>query len=271
MRKYLHKLLIDPFLFVVFNNLRFKIKKIDLKIRKLQKGKCKYQVTGEGITRYYNIEQQSYLSFHNGFFKRAKDLGKNIYMLDKINFNDQDTFIDIGANTVDLYLYFDLILKKPINYLAIEPGVEEFECLKLNIPDSKNKVFQYGMGKENKTSLFYYKPSNGDSSFIKMDGFIKEFEIQEKTLDKFIMDLSLSYIKLLKLEAEGYEPEIISGLNKHINKVEYISADLGFERGITQDATSPSVLNYLIKNNFEIISQSRKRNVFLLKNNNIIK
>ena len=56
-----------------------------------------------------------------------------------------------------------------------------------------------------------------------------------------------SKIKLLKLEAEGAEPEILEGLGEKLNLVEYISADLGYERGVHCESTLVPVTNYLLE------------------------
>jgi hypothetical protein len=118
--------------------------------------------------------------------------------------------------------------------------------------------------------IFYSKPDNGDSSLVKMSDFSEKYEIQVKTLDQQIEELGLqnTKIKLLKLEAEGFEPEIIQGYNKYLSNTEYVVADLGPERGNAAEPTSPEVINYLLNRNFEIINQTLVRNVFLFKAKN---
>ena len=53
-----------------------------------------------------------------------------------------------------------------------------------------------------------------------------------------------------------------------IHNIEYIAADVGFERGIEQKSTLPKVNNFLMKNDFELIDNGRKRIVCLYKNKN---
>ena len=79
---------------------------------------------------------------------------------------------------------------------------------------------------------------------------------------------SYNKIKLLKVEAEGYEPEILQGLKKYINDVEYITIDCGFERGIKMESTIAECSNYLIQNNFKMINFGFPRLVALYKNSN---
>ena len=73
-------------------------------------------------------------------------------------------------------------------------------------------------------------------------------------------------IKLLKLEAEGAEPEIVQGIGEKLDLIEYISADLGFERN--RESTFAPVTNYLLERNFEVINiyPSRVSNFLEIRN-----
>ena len=57
-------------------------------------------------------------------------------------------------------------------------------------------------------------------------------------------------IKLLKLEAEGAEPEVLLGCENILTNIEYISADLGPERGPKGEMTLVPVANYLLSRGF---------------------
>ena len=74
---------------------------------------------------------------------------------------------------------------------------------------------------------------------------IIQFIDQTTTLNKFFKKSKLGKIKLLKLEAEGYEPEILLGANKILDKIEYIAIDGGYERGKNSEETLSSQLNFL--------------------------
>ena len=76
----------------------------------------------------------------------------------------------------------------------------------------------------------------------------------------------LPRIKLLKLEAEGYEPEVIAGASGILDRIEYVSADVGFERGTAMQSTLPDVTNYLLSRGFEIVANGRHRLVLLFRN-----
>jgi FkbM family methyltransferase len=219
-----------------------------------------------GDVKFFGYRKQGLMAFGNGVRQRGIHIG-NEYLLDEITFSKNDIVIDIGANTGDLKIYFDN-KNLNINYFGFEPGLIEFESLKVNNQDGN--VFQIALGDINGLASFYYKPEFGDSSLVEMDGFSKSYEVEVIKLATFIENRSLSStkIKLVKLEAEGFEPEIIFGIGKYLESIEYISADLGFERGINQETTAPTVLNFLLSSGFEIIKINGGRFVFLLKNKN---
>ena len=52
----------------------------------------------------------------------------NSYCLENINFNENDTIIDCGANVGELFYSFDYRDIK-INYIGFEPDVEAYDCL----------------------------------------------------------------------------------------------------------------------------------------------
>ena len=112
---------------------------------------------------------------------------------------------------------------------------------------------------------FYLSDKNADSSALLINEYTKKIKVQTTTLDEEIKKIQ-NKIKLIKIEAEGFEPEILEGLSKYINHVEYITVDCGFERGILKESTLKECFNYLIKNNFKIINFSSRRVVALFKN-----
>lgn len=257
-------------LFYLLFRFRLFIKDVNLKIKKIKiDNYIGFEVTDKTtlFKKRFIVKNQGYLSYHNGFDFRAYDLGVNTYMLDLVKFSPSDVVFDIGANLGDLSLYFNSV-NLDIKYYGFEPGFLEFCCLKNNIEDNtQNKIFQIALGEKNEFKTFYYKPENGDSSLFPIKNFKEKVTVEVKTLDTVIEDLGLQDkgIHLLKLEAEGFEPEVIMGCKKYIHKIKYITADLGFERGVNEESTSPQVINYLLQNNFEIIKQARSRNTFLFR------
>ena len=85
--------------------------------------------------------------------------------------------------------------------------------------------------------------------------------VKQIRLDKIINER----VRLLKVDAEGGEVEVITGAKNLLFQIDYIAIDLGFEQGIEQKTTAPAVINILLKNNFVMVSVERN-NRYLFQN-----
>ena len=210
--------------------------------------------------RFYNQRQGLY-AYGNGFKKRKDELLSS-YLIKNLEFSDKDNIIDIGANNGDFYLCFE----KKIEYHGFEPSPIVFSNLKHNVKN--HSLYNLGVSNiEGNNIDFFLSDESGDSSILPINNFTKKITIETITLDKIIHKIQKK-IKLIKVEAEGYEPEILQGLKKYINDVEYITVDCGFERGIKMESTIAECSNYLIQNNFKMINFGSPRLVALYKNSN---
>ncbi len=176
------------------------------------------------------------------------ELGKK-YFLDKINFNSGDKIIDCGANVGNLFLWFKS-MKINIDYLGVEPSPKEFYCLCKNI--GTHKALNQGLWNTKKMITFFVNNKNADSSIIKPKNYDSQVSIQAVPLS----DIIDSKIKLLKLEAEGAEPEILEGAGEKLSMIQYISADLGYERGVSEESTYIPVTNFLLQRNFTLVKDA---------------
>ena len=208
--------------------------------------------------RFHHRKQGAY-SYQLGINSRINKLRKN-YLIDNIKFNANDVIIDCGANNGDFSLCFD----KNIKYYGIEPSPIVFSNLEYNVKNQK--LINKGLWKNsNNIVSFYLSDEGGDSSIIPISNYTKKINIQTITLDELIDEID-SNVKLIKIEGEGSEPEILEGLKKNLKKVQYITIDVGFERGIDQTSTYKECENYLLNNNFELINFNKKKYVLLFKN-----
>ncbi len=207
----------------------------------------------------FSFKKQGLMAYGFGFKKRKNDL-MTVYLIKNIEFKDGDVVIDIGANNGDFYLCFD----KKIKYYGYEPSPSVFPNLQYNIKNQN--LYNLGISNfENKKVDFYLSDEYGDSSILPINKYSEKITIDTTTLDKAISKIEQK-IKLIKIEAEGFEPEVLQGLKKYLNFVEYITIDCGFERGTKQESTIAECSNYLIKNNFKMIDFGHPRIVTLFKN-----
>lgn len=183
------------------------------------------------------------------------------YFLDTIEFSRGELVVDVGANMGDVGTYFGL-LQHEVRYVAVEPSIKEFECLERNVPWGENH--NVALWNEDTTLDFFVSSRNADSSVITPPKYDKKESVTARRLDHVLQ--TGTQIRLLKLEAEGAEPEVLDGCGDLLNNCDYIAADLGFERGIDQDSTFPEVCNFLSARNFEIVDISKGRLCVLFRN-----
>lgn len=145
-------------------------------------------------------------------------------------FDSPGWVIDIGANIGELSM--SIMQKYPNQtFLIIEPSSEEMAAAKRNLNGNKVHFNSSALWKVNTTLKFYHANNTGDSSLLPKDLSVPSELIEARTLDSIVETLGINQINLLKLEAEGAEPEILDGALKTLMKTKFIAADLGPERG----------------------------------------
>jgi FkbM family methyltransferase len=210
---------------------------------------------------YYLVENNRKIFFSNkirgfnlyreGIDKRAGFIFSS-YCLHHIKFSKEDIFIDCGANYGDMMLELSKYIKFS-NYYGIEPSPSSFKILKKNIQNKNSKLINKALGKKNSVLPFYISETEADSSIIKPKIFTEIINTPVITLENLINEYNIKEVGLLKIEAEGYEPEILEGLGNSIQICKYIAIDGGYERGVDKEQTFTTQTNYLIKNGFEIV------------------
>lgn len=190
---------------------------------------------------------------------QLKDL-LNQYSLENFELKGKDLVVDCGSNVGELFLGLKL-KNKNFKYIGFEPDPDAFDCLEMNLSNFDVKVHNIALSNKNGLVEFYLDTFGANSS-IDYFGEEKNILVESKTLDSFNLDK----VKLLKLEAEGHELEILEGAEKTILLTEFISVDYGPEKGKDGKMTLPSVTNFLFSKNFVIESSSSSRYTAVFRN-----
>jgi len=142
-----------------------------------------------------------------------------------------DIIVDVGANIGYYTVLFADKVGKSGKVIAIEPDPINFEILQKNIKE--NKLFnvvavQAAVGKENKKmEIFKSKTNFGDHRLWQnpsVDKSTSPFEEREtsnifcRRLDDLLKDLGYEKINLIKVDTQGWEPEVFAGAKKTIEK-----------------------------------------------------
>ncbi len=168
-----------------------------------------------------------------------------------------DLVIDVGANIGEIGRWVEA---NQGNYIAFEPDPKAYAALKENV--SSEQLFQVALSDQAGTADFYLNTADADSSLFKPLSSDKVITVDVALLDQFLEDLGGPMdIRLLKVEAEGMEPEILRGAQKTLKNVEYLAVDAGPERG--GENTVPGVFRALSATGFEVIDCYLRRGTFL--------
>ena len=240
------------------------------------------------FTRSVNLllRRKSKLNYENGMYYASDNSGKfyfpnkrvvrmlngiveqsnklfDLYCLDKIPFSRDDKVIDCGANTGELYPYLKKIVPE-LEYLAFEPDQKVYDCLLKNVDDEKATLSSDALSNKSGMTKFYNSTHGADSS-LEYFGEKSYTEVKTIRLD----DLELTNIKLLKMDAEGHELEVLQGALKTLSQIMYISVDFGPEKGEQDERTLPEVSNFLYENNFKMVKANNFRDIGLFLNTNL--
>lgn len=111
---------------------------------------------------------------------------------------------------------------------------------------------------------FYVDSNSASSSLIEPPFFTEKIMVDSIRLDSFQLPIK---IKLLKVEGEGAEPEILEGAHAVLSRTDFVSVDAGPERGVSQADTIEGVIGVLKNNNFKLLMQNPYQRKTLLFEN----
>ena len=168
--------------------------------------------------------------------RRLIDRGSTVRQNDKLDRYTLDGFVEVenGDIVIDIGAFlgeFSLPAAKIAdNVIAIEPDTRTYDCLVKQVGDVENIITENVLiGAENGKVTFKMAEDPTESSFINVDRtpYIEK-ELPIIRLDKFMNDRCIECIDLLKLDAEGAEPEVIEGIGD--SNIRKVAIDAGSER-----------------------------------------
>ena len=241
------------FLKNIFIKSPFFVPKIDLNEKCLSSKNSKIYFTHISRLYFYTL----------GINYRLKNL-LNEYSISRsiLSLKKSDIVIDCGANIGEfsLAIYNEFKCK---NIYAFEPDENEYKALNKNLNFGNCKPLKLGLSNKTGDFDFYLNNETGDSSLI-YSRTNEKTKIKTITLDDFVKKFNIKSIALLKIEAEGFEPEIILGAIPVLNKIKYITIDCSPERN--GNTTFSEINDILVKNNFTLLNFNSLRMSLLFQN-----
>lgn len=178
------------------------------------------------------------------------------YSLDKADVTGPGLFIDCGANIGEMGLW---ATAKGLSYMAFEPEEMEARCCDLNNFDGRPETHRMALWNSDTTLDFYEKPSSADSSVFEMKNAIGKRTVKARRLDGLLADEDLTGTVIIKIEAEGAEPEVLEGATGILEHVDFVAVDCGFERGKDRQHTFVETSQLLGRAGFEPVAAEMKR------------
>lgn len=159
--------------------------------------------------------------------------------------------IEVGPNGSDLSL--GLTLQNPnCQVIAFEPAPQSCRATQLNLKVD-GACHQVALGDHEQRVTFFVSEKDGDSSIFKpAGGYENEISVEMKTLDSFEIGFERE-ILLLKLEAEGNEPQIIKGGVDTFSRTRFVALDGGPEAGRVPEQTFEDSLTLLTNLGFQLV------------------
>ena len=207
---------------------------------------------------------------------------KMVFFLKKNELVNFKIVFDVGAHegeTIELCLDHFNIEK----IYSFEPSHFSFKNLKKKVDKIKNKKIKteiilenIALGTENKnikikhmnesssstikelnTKSKYYKKKKKLLFNLKNQNLFNEISVQQKNLDDYISQKNIQKLDFLKIDTEGYEFEVLSGVKKNIKNIKLILFEHHYHDMIKKNYKFGDVHDLLNKNNFRQIYKAK--------------
>jgi FkbM family methyltransferase len=161
-----------------------------------------------------------------------------------------DVVIDCGANIGEFSI---ACAQFGATVHSFEPDPREFKALCANAFDGITPVAK-ALWHKTERLKFYENNDSGDSGLIDIGRAASVLEIQAVRLDEYAAQAGIGErVRLIKVEAEGAEPEVLDGAGDILSKTDYVTVDMGPERGVSQESTVVDVTARLYNRGFRLI------------------
>ena len=217
------------------------------------------------------------LSLFDHFYQK-----KWIKFLKKNKYDKFKLLIDIGAHKGESIELFskNFIIKKIISFEAspinfkylkkkIEKNIQRYDNTEIVLENialgAEDKIIEFNQFDESSSSTIkevdeeskYYKRKFRLINFLNNKETYQKLKIKISKLKDYIEKCSIKKIDFMKIDTEGYEFEILLGLEDEIKLVDIIMFEHHYDSMIKKGYTFEDINKLLVKNNFNKIYKSR--------------
>lgn len=159
-----------------------------------------------------------------------------------------DTVIDVGSQWgVHLLTMSDAVGNEGHVY-GFEPNPDHANAVRKTIQENEIgniQLVEKGCGSENTTKDLAIRGDNSGAST-----FLKEKKTHSRTetvdvirLDKFLSDFSVESVSLMKIDVEGFEQDVLTGLGEAIQSIQTILIEL--HHNLLDESQKQEIFTYL--------------------------
>ena len=209
----------------------------------------------KNILKYYGYEISKPLLRNNHILRRHLLLEK--YAINKV--------LDVGAN---IGQYSNKIRKAGYkgDIISFEPLHKEFERLKKKvIKDNKWIAYNYALGNSDETCTINVAGNSESSSILEMlpihikhwtnSKYIRQEEVTIKKLDSVFDEIYKKNDNVfLKIDAQGYEYNVLEGAKKILGFIQGIQIEMSLEPLYAEERSMCEMINYLSKKGYKLMS-----------------
>jgi FkbM family methyltransferase len=189
-------------------------------------------------SRQNQIDTYQSLYFYDGFFESIES---------------SDIVFDIGGFVGSSA---KAAARRAKHVYSFEPNPRSRACLKKNVADLDNvTVLPYAVGDKCQKISMNITSSNAKSSVLPLDWTSHEArnidyttKVDMKTVENICEELGVKTVDFLKVEAEGYEPEVVEGIGG-VN-VRKMSVNCSEER--EGNSARQKIINMLIEKDYDV-------------------
>ncbi len=167
---------------------------------------------GRKIFKYGIHEPHIYDFLHNGFRVKPGDL-----------------LLDIGANLGWYSVLFDRLGEGRARVFSFEPDPQNYRLLERNLSlNDARSVTALSTGlssRDDQATLYRYSEKNlGKHSMLRLPDLDDGIAVETQRLDTLLAERNLASapIKLIKLDVEGYELEVLRGAKQALERTELV-------------------------------------------------
>ncbi len=180
----------------------------------------------------------------------AQELSKEYYGLDSIPFEENDVVIDIGGHIGILSIYLAK-LRPNITIYAYEPIPDNFHHFQKNIAANgvtNIHLFNQAVTNDGRSMLMTvnFKHNSGGATATWEPGNLDsnnyvEYPVESTTLNSIFETYKIDHCRLLKIDCEGSEYEILLNTSK-LTVIDYLSAEFHTNEHLSAKGFNPQML-----------------------------